>query len=142
MPKGDAEERAKIKALGTELYQGMDVSALTGMNAAATMASAGIQGMMQNAAALEAKLVTELEKEALKSQIQALRYKAQACYVEGTRQITKQVTKIADPRNTFRMSRGGSDMFSQQAPQPAAKKSGTGVGVKVAAAALAGLAAF
>lgn len=70
---------------------------------------------LADAAALEAKLVTELEKEALKSQIQALRYKAQACYVEGTRQITKQVTKIADPRNTFRMSRGGSDMFSQQA---------------------------
>lgn len=70
---------------------------------------------LAEATRLEAGLATEIQKEAIESQIKALRYKAQACYVEGTRQITKQVTKIADPRNTFRMARGGSDMFSQQA---------------------------
>lgn len=54
-------------------------------------------------------------QKALKNEIRILRDKAQACYVEGTRQITKQVTKIADPRNSYRVARGGVDMFSPQA---------------------------
>ena len=70
---------------------------------------------LAEAARLESRVVAEAEQAALEVQIRNLRSKAQACYVEGTRQITKQTTKIADPRNTYHMARGGSDMFSQNA---------------------------
>ena len=50
--------------------------------------------------------------------------------VESTRQITKQVTKIAMPRNNYRVSRGMSDAFSEQAREihALAQKVGTEIG--------------
>ncbi|MBO6054989.1 MAG: hypothetical protein J6P31_05655, partial [Oscillospiraceae bacterium] len=70
---------------------------------------------LEDAVRLELNLSNAVEKSAVESQIKALRRQAQSYYVEGTRQITKQVTKIANPRNTYHMAKGGSDMFSQQA---------------------------
>ena len=59
-----------------------------------------------------------------------LRLEAVACNIEGTRQITKQVTKIAMPRNEYRVSRGMRDAFSENAREihALAKKVGTEIG--------------
>ena len=67
----------------------------------------------------------KLLKAALNMRLEAVSYN-----VEGTRQITKQVTKIAMPRNTYRVSRGMSDSFSVEALEihALAQKVGTEIG--------------
>ena len=74
-------------------------------------------------------LTGEAQEKLLKAAL-GLRLEAVACNVEGTRQITKQVTKIAMPRNNYRVSRGMSDAFSEQAREihALAKKVGTEIG--------------
>ena len=59
---------------------------------------------------------------------------SQQPYAQPQQTYAQPRQQYAQPQQTYAQP--------QQAPQPAAKKSGTGVGVKVAAAALAGLAAF
>ncbi len=73
--------------------------------------------MLASAAEKEAKARTLFgaEQSAMMKEAQELKYDAIACYVEGTRQITKQTTKTSMPRNAYKMSQGMADSFSANA---------------------------
>ena len=73
--------------------------------------------MLASAAEKEARAKTLFgaEQSELMKEAQDLKYDAIACYVEGTRQITKQTTKISMPRNAYKMSQGAADSFSANA---------------------------
>ncbi len=67
-----------------------------------------IQAKALDAQALE---LTGADKQRLLDEALDLRVEAFGYFVEGTRQITKQVDRIALPRNAYRMSKGMEDAF-------------------------------
>jgi hypothetical protein len=69
------------------------------------------------AAKLEAKAKDAFgqAKESFLKEAREARFEAIACYVEGTRQITKQTNKISIPRNICKMANGAQDAFSKNA---------------------------
>ena len=105
-----ALNRKTFEYKGNEWYRDGDKYLQEAMKIEAKAAKA-----LKEAATQQAKDAARAANQLLEQQAKNLRYKAQACYVEGTRQITKQVTKIADPRNTYRMAKGASDAFSANA---------------------------